>query len=470
MRKIIEKRINPIYSENDRIDPSQVPIITGKEYRDRMKRLYGLNESIRPAEGSYSHIIVYADREHFSNMEYLTGFDPRFEEALLIISKNAVPTLIVGLECFVYCEKINFPIKAELYPTFGLMGQSRAGKKLIDILREAGIDKNSKVGLAGWKHFTEQEFTDCRHTFEVPHYIVASILELTDSLKNAGDLFTDNKYGLRHKLDAKEIILAEIAGTKASRSVYEVIKNLKEGMNEVEASAMFLTDGEPYSAHPNLSFGMPNVGYGLSSPSYHNTLKLGDCISVGTMPRLANCHRSCIYAENESQLPKGSLEGFFKPYFLSLVQWYEAIGIGARGGDVYYAAREPLGGSFHDFGIGLNPGHLIHTDEWSNTPFNAYNGSTLHSGMLIQCDYTASRPKELLSVHVEDGIALANKALRDEIERLAPDSMKRIKARQNFMRDTLGIQIKDEVLPMSDIQGMLFIYAKDPAVVLAVDN
>jgi hypothetical protein len=32
--------------------------------------------------------MVYADREHFANMAYLTGFDPRFEEALLILTQD----------------------------------------------------------------------------------------------------------------------------------------------------------------------------------------------------------------------------------------------------------------------------------------------------------------------------------------------------------------------------------------------
>lgn len=30
------------------------------------------------AEG-YDALLVYVDREHFANLAYLTGFDPRFE-------------------------------------------------------------------------------------------------------------------------------------------------------------------------------------------------------------------------------------------------------------------------------------------------------------------------------------------------------------------------------------------------------
>ena len=40
-------------------------------------------------ERKLTHIVVYGDREHFANLAYLTGFDPRFEESLLIVGKRA---------------------------------------------------------------------------------------------------------------------------------------------------------------------------------------------------------------------------------------------------------------------------------------------------------------------------------------------------------------------------------------------
>jgi len=46
-----------------------------------------------------THLVVYGDREHFANLAWLTGFDPRFEEALLIISRRRNPLLVVGNEC-----------------------------------------------------------------------------------------------------------------------------------------------------------------------------------------------------------------------------------------------------------------------------------------------------------------------------------------------------------------------------------
>src|SRR5258708_11787054 len=51
------------------------------------------------AEQSLTHLVVFADREHFANMAFLTGFDPRFEEAMLILGPSATPLIVVGNEC-----------------------------------------------------------------------------------------------------------------------------------------------------------------------------------------------------------------------------------------------------------------------------------------------------------------------------------------------------------------------------------
>ena len=48
----------------------------------------------------YDRIVVYADREHSANLSYLTGFDPRFEEAILIVGPADDPAILVGNECW----------------------------------------------------------------------------------------------------------------------------------------------------------------------------------------------------------------------------------------------------------------------------------------------------------------------------------------------------------------------------------
>ncbi len=50
-------------------------------------RFASFAERVRAA--GLSAAAVYADREHFANLAYLTGFDPRFEEALMIYRAGA---------------------------------------------------------------------------------------------------------------------------------------------------------------------------------------------------------------------------------------------------------------------------------------------------------------------------------------------------------------------------------------------
>ena len=44
-------------------------------------------------------LIVFADREHFANLAFLTNLDPRFEEAMLILDKTGKRKLLLGNEC-----------------------------------------------------------------------------------------------------------------------------------------------------------------------------------------------------------------------------------------------------------------------------------------------------------------------------------------------------------------------------------
>lgn len=42
----------------------------------------------RMHEAGFDALMIYADKEHGSNFEYLTGFIPRFEEGLLILTQR----------------------------------------------------------------------------------------------------------------------------------------------------------------------------------------------------------------------------------------------------------------------------------------------------------------------------------------------------------------------------------------------
>ena len=65
----------------------------GEDYEARIQALWQM-----PQASEYDTILIYGDREHFSNVEYFTGYDPRWEETLLILPRGGKPSILVGNE------------------------------------------------------------------------------------------------------------------------------------------------------------------------------------------------------------------------------------------------------------------------------------------------------------------------------------------------------------------------------------
>jgi hypothetical protein len=66
------------------------------------------------------------------------------------------------------------------------------------------------------------------------------------------------------------------------------------------------------------------------------------------------------------------------------------------------------------------------------------------------------------TTNIEDGIALADEPLRRSFKEKYPDAWRRIQQRRTFMRDVLGIRLKEEVLPFSNIPAYLPPYWLSP--------
>jgi hypothetical protein len=175
-------------------------------------------------------------------------------------------------------------------------------------------------------------------------------------------------------------------------------------------------------------------------------------------------------AESEADLPehaRGYLEQFAKPYFRTMAAWLEALRIGTTGDALHRLVHEAL--PFGEFGIFLNAGHLIHYDEWLSSP--VYAGSTIpvRSGMVFQSDVIPSS-KQYFSARLEDGYAIADAALREDLARRFPDCMARCQARRRFLREVLGIALADEVLPLSNLCGLMSPFLLRPQAVLALQS
>lgn len=359
------------------------------------------------------------------------------------------------------------------------MGQpSHSDVLLVDAFKDSGIDEDSLVGICGWKEYDVSKHSLSVSILDIPNYMVETLCQITkrENLVNAVDIFTSNDYGLRNNLSAKEIINFELNGTKASRSIYNVIKNLKEGMTEIEASQFLNIDGEPTCTHTNINFGDINTSYGIASPTYHYKLKIGDTCGIGMAYRGSLVHKAGVYINSPEDLTEKQREireDFFHTYFKSVVAFYENFKIGNTCGDIFNIVDNTLGhgqpGGIKKFNIALNPGHLIHTDEWTNSPFYKDSKTVIRSGMGVQCDYTVSHKDPYLTAHIEDGFVVADEKLRNEIKVLSPSCYERIEARKKFLRDVLNINVPDEVLPLSDLPAVCFPYMADISTVLCME-
>jgi hypothetical protein len=69
--------------------------------------------------------------------------------------------------------------------------------------------------------------------------------------------------------------------------------------------------------------------------------------------------------------------------------------------------------------------------------------------MLLQCDIIPAGAPAGWAANCEDTLAVADAHLRAELAERHPEAWSRIQVRRQFMRDRLGIEIADEVLPLS---------------------
>ncbi len=252
----------------------------------------------------------------------------------------------------------------------------------------------------------------------------------------------------------EQLACFEAAATRTSNGIRRFILNARPGMTEYQAIQRMELDGFPQSVHINMCAG-PRAKYGLPSPSAR-VIEKGDPIVVGFgLMGALNC-RAGFMVENAGQLPRGIadyVEKLVAPYFGAAAAWYDTVGISVAGGKVYDAVMSRVGDPF--FGIGLNPGHLIHLDEWVHSPMKKNSSMTLRSGMALQCDIIPATGTEYFMSNIEDGIALADDELRQSFAKLYPEAWARITARREFMARELGIALKPEILPFSSIAAWL---------------
>ncbi len=446
--------------------PTEQPVVPAATYA---ARLAAAREKARAA--GHDVIVVYADREHSANIAYLTGFEPRFEESMLVIGARDEPALVVGNECRGYARVSQVPVRTVLYQNFSLMGQDRgASDPLAAILAQEGIGANARVGVVGWKVYDEPGAEAPGTWIDAPAYLVDALRGLTgDSMcvVNATDMFTNARDGLRVVNDIDQLAAFEFAACHTSTAVRDVLFGLEPGMTEFEAVQLMKLTGLPLSCHLMLSSG-ERAWMGLGSPSA-KPIERGDPFTTafGVWGAL-NCRAGWVVA-NESELPedvRDYVDRLVGPYFTAIAEWYGTVGIGVTGGALYDAVHRHIGDPF--FGLSLNPGHQIHFDEWINSPVFENSDVVLRSGLALQVDVIPATGTADFTTNIEDGIALADEALRAEFAELYPEAWSRIEARRAFMAEALGIALKPEVLPFSNIPAYLPPFLLRPTRVMTI--
>ncbi len=419
--------------------PEAAPLIPKVEYERRLKTLY--------ETAGCDWVAVYGDREHFANLAFLVNYDPRFEEGLLLLGPAGERCLIVGNEGLGYTAIVPVEVQVLLCQTFSLPGQQRdTAPRLLEVLRAAGIGPSQRVGVVGWKYLEDDEADDTVSPAFVPAFVVETLRRLVGQAGEVRDVtvaILHPEKGLRALNTVEQMAAFEWGARTASAAVFRVLGQARPGMSEGEAMNRMNFTGAPFTMHPILVSGKGEV-VGLRSPGSRR-LEYGDAVStaVGYWGSLC-CRAGMLLGEAD--------ETFFKqivtPYYRAIATWYQNVSIGARGGEIFKAVTEAFGDSgLRSF---LNPGHLTSLDEWLHSPIRSHSSEPLVSGMVFQVDIIPTPLPTGYLLNCEDTAAIGDAALRAEIQAKFPEMWQRIQARRRLMTEALGLQLAEEILPLSD--------------------
>ena len=419
------------------LDPPRIP---GAAYDKRCSAAYG--------QAGCDWLVVYADREHLANMAFLSGFEPRFEEALLLLGPGDRRVLVVGNEGEGYAPAAGLPgLEVVLAQSMSLMGQDRSRKPaLAAVLRDAGLNAGQTIGLVGWKYLEKAEWTDPSPGFFVPHYLVAILSRIAggrDALKDATPtLMHPADRSPRH--DRRRPDCAARMGRRP---------RLRRGLAHRRAHPSRRQRVGGGERHGLCRRGphRPCHGHDWRRPPRRHWNALRPAAALSGMAT-AQPPRSAIGAELSARagLVTEYDETFLKAaagYFEGLIAWYETADIGVSGGTIFEAVTTVLArGGLRS---ALNPGHLTGYDEWVHTPIRPGSADRIATGMPFQVDIIPEPLPRGWALNCEDGVVFADAPLRAELGARHPAVLERIDARRRFLRDQLGIALKDLILPLS---------------------
>ena len=436
--------------------PAEPPPIPSAEYERRSAAL---------VDGAGTDwVAVYGDREHAANLLFLCGFDPRFEEALLLLGRGGEKVLVVGNEGVIHAVEAGLPLGVVLAQSFSLMGQPRdRAPRLLEVLRDIGIRPGHSVAIVGWKYRERDETDEPNRPAFVAGAVVDDLRVVTGGEPvDATRLLMHPTDGLRAVVGAAAIAQHEWAAARTGAAVLRVVRGAEPGMTERDAAARMGYAGEPLSMHPIVASGAPGDAInGLRSPGGRR-LTDGDGITCGIGYWGSLCCRAGLL---RAEPDEAFVDGVVRPYYAAIATWYQTVAPGVAGGIVHETVNAALAEAGARFRPMLNPGHLIGSDEWLHSPIRPGSGERLASGMVLQCDIIPTPLPDGTALNCEDTVALADGALRDELSRDFPELWARIVSRRAFMAESLGLTLAPEVLPLSFANAYLPPFWLDDALV-----
>lgn len=393
-------------------------------------------------------LIIYADLEHGGNFEYLCGFLPRFEEALLVLHQDGKAQMVLGNENLNKASKARIDVKSIHMPHFSLPNQPMNTTKTVsETLKECGLETYETVGIVGWKNFTSK-LDENSKLFDIPGYIVDAFKKVYTNINfiNGTYIFIGED-GVRTTNNANEFAHYEFGAALAGNSILDVLNEIAVGKTEMELADKLDRYGQRNSVVTIMAAGERFVKANMYPTN--KKISLGDPLSITIGYKGGLQSRGGFAINSEDELPEGQKDYIKKvaaPYFNAVKEWLENIHIGMEGRELYNLIESVL--PKEKYGWELNPGHLCADEEWLSSPIYPESKEVLKSGMLFQIDIIPS-VKGYCGISCESGIMLADKDLINKIKEEYPYIWDRIEKRRKYIKNILGINISEEIIPTS---------------------